>query len=82
MQHIRIRYDDMPGIPNSRPHRRRRIAVVGMRLNIDFHYISELLQFSDLILRKRLRREHVQRSAVIILQHRLQHRQVVAHRLA
>ena len=67
VQHIRVRHDDMPCLSNRLSRRAGRIAVIGIRLDINAHRLNQLIQFADLIGRERFRREEVQRTGVIVL---------------
>jgi len=82
VQHIRVRHDDMPRLPNRLSRRAGRIAVIGIRLDINAHRLNQLIQFADLISRQRFRRKEVQCPCIIVLQNGRQHRQVIAHRFA
>ena len=82
VQHIRVRHDDMPRLPNRLSRRAGRIAVIGIRLDINAHRLNQLIQLADLISRQRFRREEIQCPCVIVLQNGRQHRQVITHRFA
>ena len=81
MQHVRIGDDDVAVRANGLPRIARCVAVERERAHAQIGGLVELEQLADLVLRQRLCREQVQRFRVIV--HRgLQHREVVAKRLA
>ncbi len=86
MQHVGVAENDMRLSTNRTPRIRRRVAVVGEdpnpRVRIGRHQFRQCLQFSQLILRERLRREEVQRACRRILEDRVQNGSVVAERLS
>ena len=82
MQHIRIRHHNVSCLPDRRARGRRRIAVIGVRLDVLTHLIDHGIQFGNLIAGKRLRRKQVQCARRRILQNRIQHRRVIAKRFS
>jgi len=82
VEHVRIRDDHVPGGTDRGPGLRRRVAVVGERLQLDLHLAGEALELRELILREGLRGKQVQRARGGILRDRVEDRQVVAERLA
>ncbi len=81
VQHVGVADDDVA----TRAHRLARIAgriaIEGIRAHAEIARLVQRQQLGDLILRQRLGRKKIQRLALAV-GYRLQHRQVVAQRLA
>ena len=71
-----------PAVRIVRPDRRRRVAVVDAGADVHLGGCGQLAKRRELVLAERLGREEVERARGGILRHRLEHRQVVAERLA
>ena len=78
VEHVRVRDDDVPRAADRGAHRRRRIAVVGVGLELDVDVGREPLELGELILRERLRRKDVERARRGVLRDRVDDREVVA----
>ncbi len=94
VQHVRIAEDKVSAAANGAPRVLRRVAIVGEHANLLARIVlsragwtarerlAHGLQLGELILRERLGRKQVEGPARRILQDRVQHRHVVAERLA
>ena len=82
VQHVRVRQHHVPALANRFPRVRRRVAIVCKHSEAIIQPRGQIVEFGKLVLRQRLGREEVKCSRVGRLQHRIQHRQVVAERLA
>jgi hypothetical protein len=86
MDHVGIGEHHVRSPPNRPPRVLRRITVVGEHANIERGRLRELVgesvQLHQLILRERLRREEIQGSRGRVRQNGVEHRGVVAERLA
>ena len=86
VQHVGIAEHDVRLAADRAPRVRRRVAVVGedadLELAVARDELRQRVQLRELILRQRLGRKEIQRARRRILQDRVQHRRVVAERLA
>ena len=86
MQHVGIAEHDVRLAADRAPRVRRRVAVVGedadLQLVVVRHELRQRVQLRELILRQRLCRKQIQRARRRILQDGVEHRRVVAERLA
>ena len=86
VQHVGIAEHDVRLAADRAPRVGRRVAVVGEDADLEIavarHELRQRVQLGELILRQRLGRKEVQRARRRILQDRVQHRRVVAERLA
>ncbi len=82
VQHVGIGQHHVRTLPNCAPRILRRVAVVGERAYLRSHGIHGRLKLVQLILGQRLGREQIQGARARIVHQTLQHRQVVAKRLA
>lgn len=78
MQHVRVRHHHMPRLPDRRARGRGRVAVIGERLDVRAQRLHHRIQLRHLIAGKRLRRKQIQRACGVVLQNRVQHRQVIS----
>ena len=78
VEHVRVGDHDLPGRPDRRPDRRRRVAVIGRRRDRQPGRRRQLAELGDLVLAERLGREEQQRPRRRIVGDRLQDRQGVA----
>ena len=72
--------DNMSALPNCLARVTRRIAVVGEDTKAVIEPLGEVVQFGQLVLGQSFGWEQVKGPGVRILQHRIQHRQVVQQR--
>ena len=82
VQHVRVGDDDVAGLSNRLPGADRRVAVVGVGFEVDLQGADQAMQFGELILRQCLGRKQIERPRLVVTEHRLQDRQVVAGGLA
>ena len=82
MQHVWIGDDDMPRLPDRTPCRAGRIPVIGIGFDVDTHELDQLIQFTDLVGGKCLRRKEIERPRVRIVQDLIEYGQIIAERLA
>ena len=82
VEHVRVGDDHLPGRPHDAADVRRRIAVVGVRLQADVGRARQRAQLHELVRRQRLGGEEVERPGRVVLRDRVEDRQVVAERLA
>src|SRR5215831_3384012 len=82
VQHIRIRQDHVTFFANGFASVGRRVAVVCEDAETVIEPLVQVVEFLELILRERFCRKKVQRACVGVFQNCVQHRQVVAKRLA
>ena len=71
-----------PAVRISAAHVGRRVAVVGVRLDVGSGRFDQAVQLGVLILRQRLGRKEVERAGGVVAHDRVEHRQVVAEGLA
>ena len=82
VQHIGIGDDDAAGLARRFAPLARGVAVVGLNCDRLTQITQQFAQRCELIVRQRLRRKKIQRSRLRIAQQGVEHRQVVAQRLA
>ena len=82
MQHIRIGDDDVPCLTHLSARGGRRVAVVSKRLDVYIHRFNQLIQFGNLVCRKRFCRKEVKRPRIVVFENRVEHRQIITHRFA
>ena len=82
VQHVGIGQHDIGALANRLARVLRRVAVVGEGADVGAHGIDGGLELVKLILGQRLGRKQVHGSRIRIPQQPVQHRQVVAKRLA
>jgi hypothetical protein len=82
MEHVRVRDHDLPGRAHDAADVRRRVAVVGVRLQADVGRLGERAQLHELVRGQRLRGEEVERPRRLVLRDRVEDWKVVAERLA
>ena len=82
VQHVGVRDDDVSLGAREAALHRLRVAVVDEAVDFAVRERRKLAELRELVLSERLRREQIKRARRRILQNRVQHRQVVAERLA
>ena len=82
VEHIRVGHHDMPRLAYGLAGGAGGVAIVGVGLDAHAHLFDQLVQFADLVGRKRLGGEEIQRTGILVLQNGGQHGQVVAHGFA
>ena len=82
VEHVRVRHHDLPGRPDRRPDRRRRVAVVRRRSDRERAGLGQPGELRDLVLAEGLRGKEEQGARRRVLRQRLQDRQRVAEGLA
>ena len=82
VQHVRIGQHDVGALADGLARVLRRVAVVGEGADVGAHRVDGALEFVQLILGQRLGGEQIHGARVRIAQQQVQHRQVVAERLA
>ncbi len=80
MQHVRVGEHDVPPIANGCTRIGRRVAVVGEHAESAGEPLPQVVQLRELVLRQGLGGEKIKRPRIRILEHLVQHRQVVAER--
>ncbi len=82
VEHVRVGHDHLPGGPDRRPDRSRRVTVVGRGRDRQARGRGKLAELGHLVLSERLGREQEQGPCRRVLGDRLEDRQGVAQRLA
>ncbi len=82
MQHVGIGEDEVPARADGAARVLRRIAVVGEGADFVAEFFRPAVEFGELVLRKRLGGEQIQRARFRILDQRGEDGQVVAERFA
>ena len=82
VQHIRVGDHDMARLTDGFPGGVLGIAVVGVGLDIHIKSLNHIIQAADLIGGKRLGREQIQRSCVLVFQDGAQNGQIITQGLA
>ena len=82
VEHVRVGDDDLAGGAHDRADVRRRVPVVGVRLEADLGRIGQRAQLDQLVGGKRLGGEEVERAGGGVRGDGVEDRQVVAERLA
>ena len=82
VQHVRVGNHNVARLPYRRARRSGRIPVVGIRLDAHAHILDHAVKLRYLVAGKRLGGKQVQRPGSLVGQNRLEHRHVVAQRLA
>jgi len=82
VQHVRICQDNVPAFPNRLSSVIRRVAIVGKHSKAVVEPLRKIMQFGELILGQGFGWKQVKGAGIGVLQHRVQHGQVVAEGLA
>ena len=82
VQHVRIGQDDVPTLADRLARIARGVAIIGEHTEAVIEPGAQIVQLRQLVLGEGFRRKQIQRAGVGILQHLIQHRQVVAESLS
>jgi len=82
VKHVRVGDHDVPGLADGFAGGGRRVPVISIGLDRHIGFIDHLAQLADLVRRKGLRREQIQRPSVFVFQDGLEHGQVITQGLA